>query len=46
MANLKTLTAQQINEALSITNVIKYTGVAVILLTVLYNVLTFGFVRS
>ena len=46
MANLKTFTAQQINEALSITNVIKYTGVAVILLTVLYNILNTGFVPS
>lgn len=43
---MKTITIQQINEALTITNVIKYTGVAVILLTVLYNILNTGFVPS
>ena len=43
---MKPYTIQQINEALTITNVIKYTGVAVILLTVIYNILNTGFVPS
>ena len=43
---MKTITIKQINDILTVTNVIKYTGVAVIILTVLYNILNTGFVPS
>jgi len=45
MANSK-FTAERINNFLTVQNVIKITYVSIVLLIVLHNIITVGFVRS